>query len=208
MTRVFEMVQSRSGQLKRKTYEVKCSACGKFEDLGSVDFGETTAQEIVPRKFRERAWYIGKKAGADVCPSCQKERRPHRPQVQLVSDTTAMPPQLVAEPPREMSRDERRLIFSKLHEVYIDETRGYDNGWSDKKVSRDLGVPRAWVEKIREENFGSDNSNEEARQLVADARTAVDEFRNLASKMREAADAAQERSATIEKRIAALASQF
>lgn len=84
-------------------------------------------------------------------------------------------------PPREMSRDDRRVIFAKLDEVYLDEKRGYDSGWSDHKVASDLGVPRKWVEIIRAENFGAIGTNEEMAEflsesdkLCADARAALD----------------------------------
>lgn len=88
---------------------------------------------------------------------------------------------VAVEPPREMSRDDRRVIFAKLNEVYIDESKGYDNGWSDHRVAVDLGVPRAWVASVREEMFGPDKSNAEARQLVQDGRALKDEMQGWAA---------------------------
>lgn len=72
-------------------------------------------------------------------------------------------------PPREMSRDDRRVIFAKLDEVYLDEKRGYDSGWSDHKVASDLGVPRKWVEIIRAENFGAIGTNEDMADFLSKA---------------------------------------
>jgi hypothetical protein len=92
-------------------------------------------------------------------------------------DPKPAPPGVAVEPPREMSRDDRRVVFSKLDEVYIDESKGYDNGWSDHRVAIDLGVPRAWVTTIREEMFGPDKSNAEARELVQEAKALVAEMR-------------------------------
>jgi hypothetical protein len=69
---------------------------------------------------------------------------------------------------REMTRDERRLIFAKLDNVFLDEKRGYDDGWTDHRVAEDLGVPKAWVAQIRDENFGPENRNEAATALIAD----------------------------------------
>ena len=46
------------------------------------------------------------------------------------------------EPPRgerAMSRDERRLIIEKMREVYLNETVGYKEDWSDHKVAEDMG---------------------------------------------------------------------
>ena len=71
-----------------------------------------------------------------------------------------------AEPPRTMSREDRRIVFEKLNGVYLDEKRGYDTGWSDHKVAIDLGVPRAWVEQVREEMFGPVNSNPEIQEFL------------------------------------------
>ena len=77
-----------------------------------------------------------------------------------------------AEPPREMSREDKRLIFGKLDGVYLDEKRGYGNGWSDGQVAKDLGVPLAWVKTVREENFGPEG-------MSADARASIEEIRKF-----------------------------
>ena len=69
---------------------------------------------------------------------------------------------VAAEPPRQMQREDRRIIISKLDEVYIDESVGYSGDWSDERVAEDLGVPRAWVSTIREENFGPEVSEDDA----------------------------------------------
>ena len=55
---------------------------------------------------------------------------------------------------RSMDRTERRLIFAKLNDVYIDETKGYSGSWSDDTVAADLGVPVVWVAEVREQDFG------------------------------------------------------
>ena len=61
---------------------------------------------------------------------------------------------LHADAPREMKRSDRQVIFNKLQDVYPKEDVGYAEGWDDDRVAKDLGVPRAWVTTIREENFG------------------------------------------------------
>ena len=58
-----------------------------------------------------------------------------------------------AEAPRTMTRDERRIIFEKLNDVYVSEKVGYMEDWNDEKVAKDLGVARAWVSGLREEMF-------------------------------------------------------
>jgi hypothetical protein len=121
-----------------------------------------------------------------VCPACIKERArgktftPDNPtpqdnivhlnQAASVTTMQATPkviePTIKAEPPREMTRDDRRVIFAKLQDVYVDEKVGYGNGWNDQKVAADLGVPLAWVRTIRDENFGTERSNEEWEKVL------------------------------------------
>ena len=94
--------------------------------------------------------------------------------------------------PREMGRDDRRIIFEKLNDVYVGAPNGYASGWSDHKVSADLGVPRAWVESVRSEFFGDVRASEDGAawlaeyekvrpQLEAFAGQHQDILRNLAS---------------------------
>lgn len=59
-----------------------------------------------------------------------------------------------ADTPRTMSRDDRRIIFGKLETCWSDAKKTYDDGWTDERVVKDLGVPRAWVSTVRDENFG------------------------------------------------------
>lgn len=76
--------------------------------------------------------------------------------------------QIVAEPPRDLNKEDRRLIFAKIDEVYLD--KSYSKDWTDKKVAIDLGVPVAWVARIREENFGPEGIGDEQIKMMAEAR--------------------------------------
>lgn len=69
------------------------------------------------------------------------------------------------EPPKEMTREDRRIIFAQLNEIYIGEDKGYSAGWTDQRVATHLGVPRAWVASIRDENFGPLRENETSTAL-------------------------------------------
>lgn len=53
-----------------------------------------------------------------------------------------------------MSRMDRRTIFTKLNDVYLDEATGYRTGWNDASVALDLGTPIQWVAEVREADFG------------------------------------------------------
>jgi chromosome segregation ATPase len=55
---------------------------------------------------------------------------------------------------RPMDRTDRRLVFSRLNELYVDEKTGYSADWTDAKVAQDLGVPVDWIAEVREADFG------------------------------------------------------
>lgn len=79
---------------------------------------------------------------------------------------TEKSPALVTEIPAAPTPSDRRIIFAKLEEVYLDEVKGYSANWTDDRVSKDLGVPRAWVAEVREINFGPLRDNEQMRELL------------------------------------------
>ncbi|WP_132314109.1 hypothetical protein [Martelella mediterranea] len=74
-----------------------------------------------------------------------------------------------AESPREMQREDRRIVAEKIADVYDD--HAYIAPWTDDLVARDLGVPCAWVAEVRDFMFGPANENpvlaENARQFSA-----------------------------------------
>lgn len=75
--------------------------------------------------------------------------------------------------PAELDKTSRRLILSKLNDVYEDEVLGYRDDWTDAKVATDLGVPVEWIKELRDDNFGPEINaamREAAKQsVVADA---------------------------------------
>lgn len=88
-----------------------------------------------------------------------------------------------AEAPREMGRDERRIITDKLDDVYDDKAGRYKAPWTDAAVSRDLGVPRSWVSDVREQFFGPEGSNEEFDTFMQDAAPVIADMKNLFSSL-------------------------
>lgn len=90
---------------------------------------------------------------------------------------TPTPALTVVVEPREMSRTDKRIIFSKLEQVYGDEHTGYSNGWSDQKVASDLGVAVDWVRTLRDENFGPEGHSPEAKVVFEETRKLLDEVR-------------------------------
>lgn len=83
------------------------------------------------------------------------------------------------EQPQEMTREDRRLIFAKIDEVYLDENTGYSEGWTDTRVANDLGVPLAWVKNIRSENFGEEQSNAAMAKQLDEVKAVLSQAKKL-----------------------------
>lgn len=138
---------------------ITCAKCGATDEAarsGGVAGGRLPP-DAVAGIFRRRGWNIGAVPRKDRCPACNPtapKEKPAMPPEPTPAPAPASPPTPRAEPPRKMEREDRRIIFAKLEEVYIDENRGYSPGWNDERLSKEMGVPRAWVEAIRDENFG------------------------------------------------------
>lgn len=113
-----------------------------------------------------------------------------------------------AEPPREMSRDDRRVIFSKIDAVYLDEKRGYSAGWNDETIAKDLGVPRAWVTKIREENFGTEGNAEDVIKLTTDMKALHGELEKARKKLADDIKSANDALTNFDNRSVVLSVQF
>jgi hypothetical protein len=185
----------------RSVYYIKCARTGcPSEEHIMGEWGEKTATQILPKKFKQKGWQVGRSCATDYCKTCveffkktakQRAGKATAAEVEelkkidqaeslvceAVADTAngevTMKPRtdlvLVTSPEdkREMTRTDRRLIIAKIEEVYIDEDRGYDAGWDDQKVATELGVPRKWVETLRDENFGPAKS-EDVTKMLAD----------------------------------------
>lgn len=119
--------------------------------------------------FRGLGWSVGNGPRRDMCPECQKRK----PNLKVVK----MEPAHKAEAPREMSREDRRIITSKLDDVYLDGK--YSTPWTDAAVARDLGVPRAWVSEVRDQFFGPEGSNPEFDDFLIKAAPVIADLRNL-----------------------------
>jgi len=132
-------------------------------------------EKLATRKFEELGWRIGKSTGQHRCPDCIKEARHAQMRAIHAKKDEAEMKNVVelktdkpAEPPREMTRADRRVIFAKLEETYGNDS--YKPGWTDQKLAGDLGTQVAWVAQVREENFGPTGSNPQIDALLAEAR--------------------------------------
>ncbi|WP_050783427.1 hypothetical protein [Methylobacterium nodulans] len=188
-------------------YQLTCGECGHVGSLSRQNFGPERASDLVPRKFEQLGWRVGRAhdGHSDRCPTCRGKAEPAgKPQLRVVDPKTeeTLPAQPAArgEPPREMGRDDRRLIFAKLNDVYVDEVAGYAMGWTDGRVATDLGVPCAWVTAIRAEMFGPGVSAE-MTQFLGEAkalRAELDQLRPAAEAMAGKVEALEQRLAAIE----------
>ena len=166
----------------RRGVKIQCGACGREESVPiNTTTGGRSADEIedqmAARKFLLRGWLVGKHPRNHRCSSClavaanQKEAE----KMKVVPMSTAP----IASQPKPMGRDDRRVIFEKLNDVYLDENRGYEAPWTDKTLAEDLGVPMAWVMQVREEMFGPIGVNGEIQKLLADVQSKLEEFKKI-----------------------------
>lgn len=180
--RAFVETSVQYGSQWRRVASAKCRDCLAVDTVGIKTGTSQLPPEAIEKKFIQKGWLIGSNENWDICPSCAEKVKALKPVLKIVNHKETAPKEAEVKPelkpvvpvviePRTMQRDDRRIIFEKLNGVYLDEKRGYDPDWSDHKVSIDLGVPRAWVEQVREEMFGPINTNadiEAFRKAVED----------------------------------------
>jgi hypothetical protein len=163
----------------RITYEIQCGSCPTVGTLANMQYGPMTASQQLFRKFSERGWRVGKKATKNRCPSCLVVAKAPvcdtptpQPEPEEVVNAVSKPMIDItptrADPPQQASVEDRRIINEKLHDIYGE--HGYPSGWSDERLAKDLGVPRAWVAQVREFSFGPDVDEDASRISEAAAR--------------------------------------
>ncbi|MER8619193.1 hypothetical protein NKG99_20540 [Mesorhizobium sp. M1409] len=141
---------------------ITCSNCPQttlFVQRGSIRKPPTAAEQF----FRNHGWRVGSRQSGDLCPRCI-EAEIRRKNLKLVEKEEMSEPALKADPPRTMTREDRRIINDKLDTVYSNDC--YENPWTDAKVARDLGVPQAWVAEVRDQFFGPEGSNPEIEAFL------------------------------------------
>lgn len=152
--------------------------------------------DVVAKMFQQRGWDVGSKPSKDKCPQCKQgpEMR-HTVDKNLRVDVAQPRPVLtiVKEPEvaKTLGRDERRIILSKLQDVYLDETQGYQMGWTDQRVSDDLGVDVEWVQHLREENFGDLPVSAIDRSFLDEGHKILEQIKEVALEAAAAKDRAE-----------------
>ncbi|HEX8836764.1 MAG TPA: hypothetical protein VF748_07505 [Candidatus Acidoferrum sp.] len=179
------------GDKPSRGIKITCGKCAR-EEKTHLNYLKSGGQDDDDRvhlqarnKFEALGWRVGKSPSRHRCPQCindarnarlrylhankDKHRHANRGAPTMPGNVVDLPkaePPPKADPPREITRADRRVIFSKLEEVYDDELTGYQIGWTDERVAVDLGVPLAWVRLVRDDNFGPMGTNPEITKLL------------------------------------------
>ncbi|KNY18221.1 hypothetical protein AKG11_03520 [Shinella sp. SUS2] len=162
--------------------KIVCAECG-----GVAYFPHQTGKTRKPpiaaqQSFQNKGWVVGKGPRKDFCPfHAAPASRKGRAAMAVNGKTIelAANPPVRAEPPREPSVEDRRIINLKLMEVYTD--GGYVSPWTDQRVADDLNVPRAWVSAVREFSFGPEGSNPLFDEFLAASSAFLADNRALAT---------------------------
>ncbi|RYG98259.1 MAG: hypothetical protein EON58_07690 [Alphaproteobacteria bacterium] len=133
---------------------IGCAHCGGVADYPFQTGHKRRPPIAAQQYFQNKGWAVGSSPRKDFCPL---HVRPAQRKGRKLMTSVATKPASIAEPPRECTREDRRIIMEKLDEVYGKEA--YKTPWTDTAVAKDLGVPRDWVTKNREEFFGPAGSN-------------------------------------------------
>ncbi|MEG8222437.1 hypothetical protein OSJ57_17680 [Sphingomonas sp. HH69] len=137
-----------------------CVECGTVE---THEYLRAPPAEALPRKFSQKGWSAGTKA---VCPQCITKKRN-----KTMTAVASVTPLKAAQTPdvRQQRRDAHTLI-----ELYYDlASSTYKDRYSDEKIAKETGLPKEWVAKRREDEFGpikEPNDLAVIRQEVATAK--------------------------------------
>jgi hypothetical protein len=156
---------------------------------GSRGSSDEIEWQFIARKLEAKGWQIGRIETSHRCPRCSnviKAKFEANAAEKQTENQMTEKLKVVKDNMRVMTRDDRRIIFEKLNEVYINDKVGYGDGWTDEKVAVDLGVPRAWVKLIRDENFGDEVANENIREQIKNARNVLVQIKAIEPSLAEA----------------------
>jgi hypothetical protein len=119
-------------------------------------------------------------------PAIQPEEEPA-----MIETADAPPDRLIAEPPRQPTREDNRRIRDFLDANFDDDAARWSGDWSDEQAAVRLHVPRAWVSALRSALYGDDTNetsvkaNQLASELVADAVQLKDDALSVATRAEE-----------------------
>jgi len=173
-------------------YRLTCSGCGAVEEVKNTK-GGNMPHDVVGKKFQQLGWDVGSRPSKDKCPRCKQG-----PEMRYTVDKNLRvevpkPTLTVVETPMvaKLDRETRRIILAKLDDVYMDETMGYQMGWTDQRVADDLGVDVQWIEELRVENFGDLPVSAQDRSFLDEGHKILEQIREVALEAAAAKDRAE-----------------
>lgn len=161
-------------------FSMTCGHCGVSSGVpvNSFRVGAIDQEDrFIRKKFEDKGWKIGKSPSQNRCPGCFGAILNAARKKKEGSEVSQTVVQLPTSALREMTREDKRIVFEKINENYLSEKDGYAPGWTDAKIAIDLGIPRSWVKDIREEMFGPEGSNEDIRKILTEARDCLAEIK-------------------------------
>lgn len=135
-----------------------CAQCGGHQDWKSDRLYEPSA---AVKRAKSQGWRIAKRI---VCPTCQTHKEKPIMNASVTPLKSAQTPDV-----RQQRRDAHTMI-----ELYYDlASSTYKDRYSDEKIAKETGLPKEWVAKRREDEFGpikEPNDLAVIRQEVATAK--------------------------------------
>ncbi len=136
--------------------------CGRCKAKGSVSAYAADA----PPRFRAKGWLVADEPYGHRCPSCNTAAAlaalgPNIPRMIAMTDT-------VAQPARQASAEQKRMIREALDARYDEDKGGYRENWSDKALAATLDVPAVFVRDLREAMGLGPDRNESHQQFAAE----------------------------------------
>ncbi|MDB5458132.1 MAG: hypothetical protein JWP92_3717 [Caulobacter sp.] len=171
-----------------------CGKCGHAHAIHDAGGTNPKPVSVMAEKFRQKGWRIGPKPNSDRCPRCERgsvarssapltpaqkraaycriadvpraASKPEPPPEKPQEAPMTKPALVLADPPRQPSREDRRRIIDGLDDSYLPDKGCYAKDGSDKALAERLKVPRAWVAEERERAFGPDVCEADSADLA------------------------------------------
>ncbi|MGV2109076.1 hypothetical protein ACQZ4X_23755 [Agrobacterium vitis] len=153
--------------------KITCGCCASVAYFPQQNVTNQYVAIAAIQHFQTKGWVIGRSPKEDFCPKHANPSK--RKGATIMAENTAP----VADKPRDMSREDRAIIFDKLNEVYGKDA--YKAPWTDSMVAKDLGVPRDWVSVTRDAMFGPAGSNPLFDDFLLESARMESQFHTYAS---------------------------
>lgn len=157
MTQIFPMRDNRGNTMAKctcdecpETVTFKCSFVNRENDHRPIEVNKSQATV----KLNDAGWTLVKNVLR--CPKCEALRKEKR----MSKEPTVV--SITATPPRQPTREQKRMIVTALEEMYDTQNQRYKGSETDKGIAEMLGdnIMSGWVSIVREDMFGPDGNEE------------------------------------------------